>query len=324
MLICREYWGGVPVILVMMPNVFMLTYFYFDSIFLVHLPILLAHINTHCSLFFFFCDKKDLLKQYKFPRKAYQVPKWDLLRRTWIEAFFGQVITGPITLYYIYLVFKYFGMPSLTAPLPPFKTVVGGYALAVFVNDVGFYWSHRLVHAKPLYARIHKQHHTYTGTIGFAAEYASPPEQIISNQLPTVGGCMFFGAHPLVFLIWLACRLQQTYEAHSGYCFYGSWMHKIGFTNSEAAAYHDYHHSGNRGNFGAVWLDWMCGTMDAWLQLGGTEGYIKLCKSYRTDKSCSSYKEVRKNRSKSAGKKQSDRKKRAKSRNRSQKAFGAK
>ena len=276
------------------------------------------HTLLYCFVngFFFLCDKKELLVQYKFPRKSYQVPSWELLRRTWLEAFIGQFLVGPISIYYLYPLFKYFGMPSFTTPLPPLQKVVCGYALAVFVNDVGFYWSHRLVHAKPLYFRIHKQHHTYTGTIGFAAEYASPPEQIVSNQLPTVGGCLFFGAHPLVFLIWVGCRLQQTYEAHSGYCFYGSYLHKIGLTNSESSAYHDYHHSGNRGNFGALWLDWLCGTMDAWLELGGTEGYIKLCKSYHLD----TRKERLKSEFKSVGKKQSERKKRRKSRSRVQKA----
>jgi sterol desaturase/sphingolipid hydroxylase (fatty acid hydroxylase superfamily) len=284
---------------------------------------LCCHTLLYCCMngFFFYCDRKDLLVEYKFPRKSYQVPDWNLLRRTWTEAFVNQVATGPVALYYMYLVFKYFGMPSLTAPLPSFRKSCEGYALAVFINDVGFYWSHRLVHAKPLYARIHKQHHTYTGTIGFAAEYASPPEQIVSNQLPTVGGCLFFGAHPLVFLIWLACRLQQTYEAHSGYCFYGSWLHKIGLTNSDAAAYHDYHHSGNRGNFGAVWLDWLCGTMDAWLQLGGTEGYIKMCKSYRVGNSRTATKQKT---TANAGKKLAGKKKRNKSRSRRKKPVGTK
>ena len=55
------------------------------------------------------------------------------------------------------------------------------------------------------------------------------------------------GAHPLVFLVWLAWRLEETLEAHSGYCFAGSWLHKIGLTNSDQAAYHDHHHVVNRG-----------------------------------------------------------------------------
>lgn len=234
--------------------------------------------------FFMLCQYKGWLEEYRFERKSYQVPKEELVKRTFLEAAVGQFVTGPIVLFYLFTAFKYYGMPSLDSELPDFSTMFGYFALSHLVNDVGFYWSHRLVHHPSLYSWIHKQHHTYTGSMGIAAEYASPLEQIFSNQLPTVGGCLFFGAHPLVFWIWLSARLQQTYEGHSGYCFAGTMLHKIGMTNSEAAAYHDYHHSGNRGNFGARWLDWTFGTMDAWVDLGETEGYIKLCRSYRLKK----------------------------------------
>ena len=202
-------------------------------------------------------------------------PTESLITRTWIEAFIGQVVTGPLVLYYLYPAFKYFGMPSMDAPLPSFQRQLTVIVVANVVNGWLFYWSHRLVHSKSLYAWIHKKHHTYKGTIGFAAEYAHPIEQIVSNQGPTIGGCLLMGAHPCILLAWLINRLQQTYEGHSGYCFYGTFLHRIGLTNAEAAAYHDYHHTGNRGNFGGpMYLDHFFGTMDAWLDIGGVEGYI--------------------------------------------------
>ena len=93
-------------------------------------------------------------------------------------------------------------------------------------------------------------------------------------------------------------RLHQTYEGHSGYCkvyiicthltlfsnpslgFYGTFLHKIGLTYSEGAAFHDFHHTGNRGNFGGpVYLDYFFGTMDAWFLLGGTQGYVDRAKA---------------------------------------------
>ncbi len=42
----------------------------------------------------------------------------------------------------------------------------------------GFYWTHRILHHPVMYKRFHKQHHEYTGTIGFAAEHAHPFEQV--------------------------------------------------------------------------------------------------------------------------------------------------
>jgi hypothetical protein len=51
--------------------------------------------------------------------------------------------------------------------------------VSLAVLKAGFYWTHRLFHSKYFYAKYHKQHHEYAGTIGFAAEYAHPLEQII-------------------------------------------------------------------------------------------------------------------------------------------------
>ena len=42
----------------------------------------------------------------------------------------------------------------------------------------------------------------------------------------------------------------------------------------DSAPYHDFHHTVNLGNFGAEYLDHMFGTMDKWLQQGGTQGYL--------------------------------------------------
>jgi len=240
---------------------------------------LAVHTGTYvlCNGFFYIAEHFGWLIEYKFQRKPYQIPSTALIRRTLLEAAVNQLVTGPPVVWFFFLAFKYFGMPSMSTQLPHWLTVLGSFALANFINDIGFYFSHRLVHSKFLYAKIHKQHHTYNGSIGITAEYASPIEQILSNQLPSIGGCLFFGAHPLVFFVWIIARLQQTYEGHSGFCFYGTFLHSIGLTYADGAAYHDFHHSGNRGNFGALWLDWICGTMDAWVALGGTEGYIKLC-----------------------------------------------
>ncbi len=44
--------------------------------------------------------------------------------------------------------------------------------------EASFYWVHRALHHPALYKQIHKQHHEYKGTIGFATEYATPAEQV--------------------------------------------------------------------------------------------------------------------------------------------------
>ena len=143
------------------------------------------------------------------------------------------------------------------------------------------------------------QHHEFAGTVGIAAEYANPVEQVFANMLPTLGGVIFFPTHPLLVAVWLVSRspqccvclpgevpahlitcsllqflrLQQTYEAHSGYCFRGTLLDQLGFTHSEEAIHHDYHHTVNTGNFGTNYMDWLCGTQDGFMAAGGYDGY---------------------------------------------------
>jgi len=211
-------------------------------------------------------------------RKPAVVPSDAQIWNTIKSQLVAKLVAGPFVNSAAFSLFEAFGMPDFAAPLPSFLSLCGMYMGCIAFNDWGFYWSHRAVHSKFLYKTIHKQHHSYIGTIGFAAEEAHPVEQIVSNIGPTIGGCLFFGRPLLVFWLWLGCRLQQTYEGHSGYSFADTWLHRLGFTNADAAAYHDFHHVMNRGNFGAEYLDWTFGTMDAYLALGGTEGYRKLGK----------------------------------------------
>ena len=92
----------------------------------------------------------------------------------------------------------------------------GQLMTALLFLEFTFYWAHRLLHHPLLYARFHKQHHEYKGTIGFAAEYASVFEQLVATYVSTVLLPMVRGTHPLLWLLWLDFRLSQTYEAHSG------------------------------------------------------------------------------------------------------------
>ncbi len=70
-------------------------------------------------------------------------------------------------------------------------------------------------------------------------------------------------------------RLQQTYETHSGYCFKGTFLDKIGLAHANQGAHHDYHHTVNFGNFGTEWMDWICGTQDGFVAGGMHDGYIE-------------------------------------------------
>ncbi|GBG30569.1 Methylsterol monooxygenase 1 [Hondaea fermentalgiana] len=220
------------------------------------------------------CDNRGLLQRYKMQAGKAQAPTSKLVYKTLLEAFFGQFVLSPFTSMALFKAARKLGMPDLIAPLPGFAGLFKAFAIAHFFNNFFFYWAHRLVHSKALYSKIHKQHHNYIETIGIAAEYASPAEQVAANYMPTLGGVLLFGRNPLIFFVWLVYRLEETYEAHSGYYFANTWLGKIGLTNAEHSAFHFSHHLQNRGNFGSWHMDYLFGTMDAWIAAGDTEGYV--------------------------------------------------
>jgi sterol desaturase/sphingolipid hydroxylase (fatty acid hydroxylase superfamily) len=221
-------------------------------------------------------DAYDLFPEYKLARKPHMAHKRSLIVKALSEQAFAQLVLNPLAAYFFFPALVACGLQPLSAALPAAAAMFQTFAVAHIVNSVGFYAAHRLLHCSLLYARIHKQHHEFAGTIGMAAEYAHPIEQVFANMLPSLAGVIFFGGtHPLVFCIWLALRLQHTYEHHSGYCFLGTWMDTMGLVHPHDAIHHDYHHAVNRGNFGSQdHLDWLFGTQDHFMAAGGYEAYL--------------------------------------------------
>jgi sterol desaturase/sphingolipid hydroxylase (fatty acid hydroxylase superfamily) len=244
----------------------------------------LIHATLYFGLngFFYMCDSTGFLSQYKLPRTPRMKLQTGIVRKTITEAIVNQFVTGPVALFVVYMYLadfrSLFAAPGSDAmvPRPALLDVMYHLAMASLCNEVLFYCAHRAFHEVPgMYVRFHKQHHKYVGTIGFAAEYAHPIEQLLANQIPTAFYVIFCSREvgQAVFFTWLVWRLWETFEAHSGYSFTGSWPSKLGFTYGERARFHDWHHSDNRGCYGVYWLDYLFGTMDSYAQLEARGGH---------------------------------------------------
>jgi len=187
-------------------------------------------------------DYLGLFQSFKLPREPSQIPSGKLILMTIIESIPGQLLIQPIIVVGLYPLFTYMGT-QVGGPIPSVFTCFWQVIVCSIVNDFLFYWMHRLFHSEYLYKSFHKKHHEYKGTIGFAAEYAHPVEALTANFIPTFLGALLLGTHLSVFLCWLAFRLIETFESHSGYDF-GY------FSLAKGAKYHDFHHTHNLGNYG--------------------------------------------------------------------------
>ncbi|KAJ0427067.1 fatty acid hydroxylase superfamily-domain-containing protein [Aspergillus carlsbadensis] len=139
---------------------------------------------------------------------------------------------------------------KITPALPSLAELACDIILSLLLREALFYYSHRLLHSRYLYSRIHKQHHRFTAPIALAAQYAHPFEQIFANALPISLPPQLLGSHIVTFWVFLGYELFNTATVHSGYDFMGG-----------KARMHDAHHEKFNLNYGSVGLlDWVHGT----------------------------------------------------------------
>ena len=126
----------------------------------------------------------------------------------------------------------------------------------MLMEDIVFHISHRFLHWKVIYPYIHKLHHSYTTTVGIAAEYSHPIEYILGNVLASSMGVIILDRHVHITtsIVWGLIRIFETTDGHCGYEFSWSPFRLLPFGTS--ATYHDFHHSHNVGNYSSFFSIW--------------------------------------------------------------------
>jgi methylsterol monooxygenase len=169
----------------------------------------------------------------------------------------------------LYPIFKARGQNFTPQTLPSGFEIFVDLLIAIVIEEIGFYYSHRVLHWPFFYKHIHKLHHEFKAPVGMAAIYAHPVEFILSNIGPLVAGSVVAKAHVFSAWVWLFVALVGTINHHSGYAF--PWL--IGTLNPH---HHDYHHYRFDQNYGLLgWLDTFHNTNKGYEEYMVKNGFAK-------------------------------------------------
>ena len=166
------------------------------------------------NFFFYLCYTNNWFPEYRIQKGVF--PPADLIHEALIHLSVSHLIAQPLGLYFATTIFLRGGM-VINSPIPPLCVIARDIIVSAVVNDLLFYFAHRLFHHRSIYKYIHKQHHRFNITIGIAAEYAHPIEDIFANLIPTLGGLLLMGSHPVTVWLWIFLRVAETVDGHSGY-----------------------------------------------------------------------------------------------------------
>lgn len=213
------------------------------------------------SLPWFIIDAIPYFRKYKIQdnKKPNFKEQWECFKTVLLTHFL--VETVPI--WGFHPVCSYFGI-QIGVPFPHWTTIAKHIAIFFVMEDTWHYWMHRGLHYGSFYKFIHKQHHRYAAPFGVAAEYAHPIEVALLGVgtvgMPILWVYLTQDLHMFTVLIWIALRLFQAIDAHSGYEFPWSLHHFLPFW--AGADHHDDHHHYFLGNYASSfrWWDALMGT----------------------------------------------------------------
>ena len=131
----------------------------------------------------------------------------------------------------------------------------------LILHDTFFYWFHRAMHLKALFATMHQVHHQSVCPTAYAA-YSFHPTEAMAEALIVTTIVVIIPVNPLAFIIFQTISTAYNVYGHCGREFYppGTASHWLGrWLNTSTA--HAVHHGKGRYNYGLCFMFW-----DRWLK----------------------------------------------------------
>jgi len=244
---------------------------------------LVAHEIFFFGVFvpFFLCDFIPSFQKYKIQQNKENT--WDLFKNCLKKLFISHFVVQWGMMVLFRPVMLSLGL-VVSLPLPKWSEVIFVCVVSLILEDLYFYWVHRLLHHGVWYKYVHKVHHDHAAPFGIAAEYAHPVETLLLGVGSLIGP-LLLTRHLFVLWAYLLVRLFQTVEAHSGYHFPWSPSNFIPFYGGPI--FHDYHHETFSGNYASTftYLDWIFGTSQSYYERLDKRSQAKLATNGKDRKS---------------------------------------
>jgi len=221
----------------------------------LHFALILGALHTTTFLavwgFFSILFHRGIGKRFQVANGSAADAK--LSKRSRLELITGHLIFPLLMYFVVYPLWVLRGGDADAAPDAP--VMIALHILAfILIQDTIFYWSHRTLHRPWFYKRIHVRHHYFRYVRVPVAEFAHPVENAL-NFVAFFAGPILLGSPLSTLAIFVAIRIAETTEAHSGYAF------------SPIASRHSFHHlyaaKGCYGSFISPW-DMLLGTDKQW------------------------------------------------------------
>ncbi len=133
--------------------------------------------------------------------------------------------------------------------------------LMTLLHDTYFYWTHRLLHLRGWYGKIHIVHHLSSNPSPFTALSFHPVEAFIQAAItPLI--VLVIPCHPIALSVFLLYMTVKNVLGHSGYELTGNYFSNSKFSRwRNSSTHHNLHHFYAKDNYGLYFTFW-----DRWMK----------------------------------------------------------